>query len=78
MIMMIGLVTVPMQSYYRIIDHIPYAAYYIAMTYLSDNWRFVSFNPFHQLHLSLPPFLLATACLFSVSLFLFHFVCFVF
>ena len=29
MITVIGLVTVPIQNYYNIIDHIPYAVYYM-------------------------------------------------
>ena len=66
-----------MQSYYSIIGHVPYAIYSIAATYLSYNWRFVSFKSLLSISpVSLPPFLLATTCLFSVSQFLFHFVLF--
>ena len=42
-------------SYSNIIDHIPYAVYYILMAYLFYNWRFVSLNP---LSISLPATLL--------------------
>ena len=34
----------PIQSYYNIIDHIPYAVYYIPMTLLY-NWKVVPLNP---------------------------------
>ena len=56
---------VPVQAYCNIIDHIPYAVYYIVVTYLLYNQRFVPLNP---LHVSPPlPFSsLATAHLFSI------------
>ena len=78
MITTTSLVTIPMQSYYSIIGHIPYAIYYIPMAYLSYNWNIyllipspVSPTPHH-------PSPLAATCLFSVSmsLFLLHFICF--
>ena len=41
MITTTSLVTIPMQSYYSIIGHIPYAIYYIPMAYLSYNRKCV-------------------------------------
>ena len=39
-----------MQSYNNIIDHIPYAVYYILMTFLLYNWWFILFNPLYLFH----------------------------
>ena len=39
-----------MQSYYNIIDYIPYAAYYISVNYFLYSWRFIILNPLHLLH----------------------------
>lgn len=44
---MISPVTIYPQSSYNIIDHIPYAVYYIPMTTLLYNQRPVSLSPFH-------------------------------
>ena len=44
---MISLVTsVPIQSYYSIIDHIRYTLYYILVAYLFYNWKLVLFDLF--------------------------------
>lgn len=45
MITMLRLVTIPIQSYRNIIDHILYAEYHSPVTYLLQNWRFVFLNP---------------------------------
>lgn len=53
--MTISLVTsVPIQSYYRIIDHISYATYYSPVTYVSYNWYNWRFVPLHPLRLFHP------------------------
>ena len=39
----------PTQSYYNIIDHIPYAVLYILIVYLIYNWKFVFLNPLYLL-----------------------------
>ena len=80
MITMISLVTIcPQQSYYNIIDHIPYVVYHNPLAYLFHNWRFVPLNP-HHLFCPLTPSPLATTWVFSASMSLFSscFVCFVF
>ena len=40
-------ITICPQNYGNIIDHIPYAVYYIPVAYLFYNWMFVSLNPHH-------------------------------
>ena len=55
MITTISLTIVPIQSYYNIIDHIPYGVHYIPVIYLLYNWRCVPLNPLHQLPLHQPP-----------------------
>ena len=44
-----NIVTMCHQSVYNIVDYIPYATYYISMTYLFYDWNFVPLNPFYLL-----------------------------
>ena len=72
-----------MQSYYNIIDHIPYAVLYIPMSYLFYNWKLVSLNLFHLFRLPLTPLPSSNhqfdLCVYeSVSVLFYLFLCFVF
>lgn len=64
------------QRHYNIINCIPYALLYIAITCLFCNWKFVPLTPLHCFTHLKSPTPLATTDLFSVfmSLFLFCFV----
>ena len=39
-----------MQSYYNIIDYVPYAACYISVNYFLYSWSFILLNPLHLLY----------------------------
>lgn len=63
-----GLVTVPIQCCYSIIENIPYTVHYISMANLFCNYKFISLNPSPLPYLALPPhFLLANTYSFSAS-----------
>ena len=48
-----------------IVDYIPYALYYISITYLLRDWKFEPLNLLHLL--SHPPTFLPSGSLFSLS-----------
>ena len=64
-----------MQSYYNIIDYVPYGVHYIPVIYLFYNWKFVPLNLPHLFH-SFPPPLspLTITSLFSVYESLYAFI----
>ena len=59
--------------------HTHNVVHYIPMTYLFNNWNFVSLIPVYLFYLfPPPPVTLVTTSLFSASMTLFYFVCFAF
>ena len=60
----------------KFIDYIPFAIYYILVTYLFYNWKFLPLTLLHLFcpHLFFLP-LVTTSFSISISLFLFCFVC---
>ena len=57
-----------MQSYYHIMNHIPYTVCYIPAAYLFYDWRFVTVNPLHLFHIPLSTCLsFVPVCFYFVS-----------